>query len=150
MQQRKRLLIPALALVGGRILIAAAFWIGVSHAALAEERIWNWIFISPAPNSESPWFTDQGASKDDSVGRSFDIRMGGAATAAEPHHLNLYELKGTIRGNAVTATLIGLDTDESPQRYSGKLVTKAGVDRISLASSGGSTIVLYAPTTKSN
>ena len=134
-----------------KILIAAAFWIGLSHAALADGRTWNWIFISPTPDqaTKSGWWTEQGTAKDSSIGRSFDIRIGGNATTAEPNRLDLYELKGTVRGNSVTATLVGLDTDEPPERYSGKLVTKRGADRISLLGTSGIAILLYGPATKS-
>jgi hypothetical protein len=134
------------------ILLAAILCTGLSHAALADGRTWNWIFISPTPDpaTKSGWWTEQGTAKDDSIGRSFDIRIGGTATAAEPNRLALYELKGTVRGNSVTATLIGLDTDETPERYSGKLVTTEGVDRISLLGTSGIAILLYVPSTKSN
>lgn len=139
--------------VRSRILLAVTLLIGVSHAALAGERTWNWLYIyppKPNPASKSVWHTDQGIAKDNSQGRSFDIRIGGSATAAEPDHLDLYELKGNIRGNSVTATLIGLDTDEGPEQLSGKLVTKGGASRISLLGTDGNSIFLYRPAKNSN
>lgn len=136
-----------------KILIATALWIGVSHGALAYERTWNWLYVFPPQShsaAKSVWYTDQGTAKDASVGHSFDIRIGGGASAASPDHLDLYELKGSIRGHSVTATLRGLDTDEGPERFTGKLVTKDGADHISLMGSGGGTIILYRPKPNSN
>ena len=129
--------------MNSRILAGAALWIGLSHAALAGERLWHWMYVSPAADAKSGWFTDQGTTKDDGAGQGFDVRIGGGAIEAEPDHLVAYELKGTLRGNAVTAKLIGLDTDEIPQLYTGRRSTQEGVEQISLAGPHGSTILLY-------
>lgn len=131
--------------VTSKILLAASLSIGLSHAALAEEGPWNWIFISPAsPEGSKPaWFTDQGSADGESTDQNLDIRIGGAASSAEPDHLVAYDLKGTIRGKSITAELIGLDSDESPQPYSGKLVTHGALQEITLMGPKGSVILLY-------
>jgi hypothetical protein len=56
----------------------------------------------------------------------------------------------TLRTPLANTAFSGLDTDEGPVRYSGKLVTKGGVDRISLVGPDGIVILLNAPETKSN
>ena len=138
--------------MNSRILIAAMLWIWLSDAALADGKIWSWVFIAPTPEprSKNAWFTDQGTAKDESMGKSFDIRIGGAATNVAPNHLDLYELKGTIHGNSVVASLVGLETDEQSEPYTGKFATGSRVDHISLVSRRGATILLYAPAEKSN
>ena len=129
-----------------RSAIAAALWIGLSHVASAE-TVWDWMYIYPAHagGSKSAWSTDQGTATDASERQSFDIEIGGNATEAEPDHLGKYRLKGAIHGNNVTAKLTGLDTDESPEPYSGKLVTQGDLDEIALMGPHGGVILLSRP-----
>lgn len=131
--------------MGSKGLITAILLMGLSQTALAGERTWNWIWVTPipGPTSKSPWWTEQGTSTNTLAGNGFDIHVGGKS------HL-ISDLHGTIRGKLVVATLTDLEADEIPIHYTGRLVTNPATDRISLSGSNGSAIVLYALASKSN
>ena len=125
-----------------KLLMTTGLLLGLSHSASAVERNWRWLFVYPPGNSA--WSTDQGTAKDQLDGRKFDIRIGGGTTHSEPDHLDLYELRGSIRSKTVSAALMPLDTDGPPTRYSGKLVNKRDGAHIFLVGTDGSTVLLYA------
>lgn len=127
-----------------KILIGVGISIALSYPTSARETNWSWLFIFPPSHAAKPaWSTDQGIAKDESGASRIDIRIGGEA-AASPTALDLYQLRGSIRGETVTTTLTGLDTDERGSRYKGKLITTPDGDHISLTGPDGSAILLYA------